>query len=62
MPVVTVEMLVGRTLEQKRAMSQKITDVMREIAKADPLDTYVIIREVERENWAIAGTLFSDKK
>ncbi len=62
MPVVTVEMLVGRTLDQKRELSKKITDVMREVAKADPKDTYVVIHEVDRENWAIAGTLFSDKK
>jgi len=62
MPVITVEMLKGRTLPQKREISKKITEIMKEVAKADPNDTFVIIREVERENWAWAGTLFSDRK
>ncbi len=62
MPVVTVEMLKGRTLEQKREIVKKMTETMKEVAKADPKDTFVIIREVDRENWGWEGTLFSDKK
>jgi 4-oxalocrotonate tautomerase len=60
-PVVTVQMWEGRTLEQKRALCRAITDAMVEHVGADPSGLHVVIHEVSRENWARAGVLGVDR-
>jgi 4-oxalocrotonate tautomerase len=62
MPVVIVEMYSGRTLEQKRALVRAITEAMVEHAGARPDHLHVIIHEVERENWGLAGRLGVDRE
>jgi 4-oxalocrotonate tautomerase len=61
MPVVTVEIWEGRTLEQKRRLVRAITDAMVEHADARPDALHVILHEVSRENWAKAGVLGVDR-
>ena len=61
MPVVTVKLWEGRTVEQKRARCRAITDAMVEHAGARPDALHVIIHEVPRENWARAGVLGIDR-
>lgn len=61
MPVVTVEIWEGRTVEQKRALCRAITDAMVEHAGARPDGLHVIIHEVAKENWARAGILGIDR-
>ena len=60
MPVVTVQMYEGRTVEQKRALAEAITRAMVEIAKTRPDQVNVIIQDVPRTNWALGGKLASD--
>ena len=60
MPVVTVELLEGRTLEQKRRLVRAITDAMVEHAGARPDALHVILHEVARENWGRGGVLPAD--
>ena len=62
MPVVTVQLWEGRTLEQKRALVQAITDAMVEHAGAKPDGLHVILQEIPRENWGRAGVLGVDRK
>lgn len=61
MPVVTVEMWEGRTVEQKRALCRAITEAMVEHAGARPDGLHVILHEVPKENWARAGVLGVDR-
>jgi 4-oxalocrotonate tautomerase len=61
MPVVTVELWEGRTLDQKRALCRAITEAMIEHAGAKPDALHVILHEVPRENWARAGVLGTDR-
>jgi 4-oxalocrotonate tautomerase len=61
MPVVTVEIWEGRTVEQKRALCRAITDAMVEHADAKPDGLHVIIHEVSKENWARGGVLGIDR-
>lgn len=61
MPVVTVEIWEGRTVEQKRRLCRAITDAMVEHADARPDGLHVIIHEVSKENWARAGVLGIDR-
>lgn len=61
MPVVTIELWEGRTLEQKRRLVRAITDAMVEHASARPDALHVILHEVGRENWGRAGVLGVDR-
>jgi 4-oxalocrotonate tautomerase len=61
MPVVTVEIWEGRTVEQKRRLCKAITDAMVEHADARPDGLHVIIHEISRENWARGGVLGIDR-
>ena len=62
MPVVTVQMWTGRTQQQKRALVRAITDAMVQHADAKPTNLHVIIQEVPKENWALAGVMGDDRK
>jgi 4-oxalocrotonate tautomerase len=57
MPVVIVKLYEGRTIEQKRAAAQAITNVVVETLKTSADHTQVIFEDVKRSDWAIAGKL-----
>ncbi len=57
MPLITVHMYRGRTPAQKEAVVRGITDVMVREANAKPESVEVILMEVPREHWAMAGKL-----
>ena len=61
MPVVTVQMWPGRTVEQKRKLVSAITDAMIEHADAKPTNLHVIIHDVPLENWGLGGVLGVDR-
>ncbi len=61
MPVVIVEMLEGRTPEQKRALIAAITKVMGETVNASPASTSVIIHDVARASWGKDGKPMTDR-
>lgn len=61
MPVVQIDMLEGRTLEQKREMAKRITEVIAETAKCSPDAVTIVMRESPKEHIAKAGILMSDK-
>jgi 4-oxalocrotonate tautomerase len=55
-------MLSGRTVEQKRKIAQRITDVMVEEAGAPRDGVDIAFYEVSRESYARSGVLMSGKK
>ena len=61
MPTIHVELFAGRTLEQKRALAQALTEATVKTlgGSADAVD--VIFRDVQRHDWSTAGVLWSDK-
>ncbi len=61
MPVVQVTMLQGRTVEQKRKIAARITDVMVEEAGVRKEGVVVTFVEVSRESYASGGVLMLDK-
>jgi len=61
MPLVQVTMLTGRTLDQKRKLAQRITDVMVEEAGAQPEAVVVTFQEISKESYASGGVLIADK-
>ena len=60
MPVVTVEMGEGRSIEQKKKLVEGITSVMNSIG-IPPEATHIIIKDVPKYNWASGGKLASEQ-
>ena len=55
MPTYHVEMLEGRSLEQKKKLVEAITRVSVEILGGQPDSVDVLITDIKRENWATSG-------
>lgn len=62
MPVVQVNIKGGRTLDQKREIARRMTDVLVDVCGSAKERVHVIINEVEEDNWGRAGQLLSDIK
>jgi 4-oxalocrotonate tautomerase len=62
MPLVQITMLQGRTVDQKRKIAKRITDVMVEEAGAKREAIVVTFVEVSKESYASGGELMIDKK
>lgn len=61
MPIVAIKLAKGRPIEQKRQLVQAVTAALVETLDVKPEWVTVLIEELERENWATAGELHSDK-
>lgn len=60
MPIVTIRMATGRTLDQKRRLAAEVT---RAVASALDLPAELVslqIEEFDRSNWATGGELHID--
>jgi len=62
MPTYHIEMMEGRTIEQKRQLAEAITRVTTEVLGSAPESVNILITDVKRENWAKAGQLCLDQK
>ena len=60
MPVVTIEMWEGRTIEQKKQLVEGITSSLVKIGVPQEV-VQVIIKDNPKHNWAIGGKLASEK-
>jgi len=60
MPIIRIDIIEGRTLEQKRKIVQEITQTMVQVAGAKPEDVRIIIIDHPMENLATGGGLLSD--
>jgi 4-oxalocrotonate tautomerase len=61
MPVIRVEMFKGRTRDQKRALIKELTDSFLRTCGGYAESVFIVIEDVEKENWGIAGELMADK-
>lgn len=48
------------SLQQKQQLIQEATELMVRILDKDPATTFVVINEVETENWGVAGETVSE--
>ena len=60
MPVVTVEIWEGRTIEQKKQLVEGITSSLVKIGVPQEA-VHVIIKDNPKHNWATGGKLASEK-
>lgn len=59
MPTYHIEMLEGRTIEQKKKLVEAITRVTVEVLGGTPDAVDILITDVKRENWATGGILWT---
>ena len=56
MPIVTIQVTrEGVTPEQKAALIKGATDLLAEVLDKPPSLTFVVIEEVDLENWGVNG-------
>lgn len=60
MPFIRIEMLDGRSKEQKKEIVEVLSHHLARIANCRVDDVQVVISEVNRENWAVGGVVQSD--
>ncbi len=61
MPIITIRLLEGRTLEQKRELTQAISEAVSRIAKTPLEGVHVIFENVPRTDWGLGGVLWADR-
>lgn len=61
MPIVQLEMVEGRTVEQKRALAEKITEAITGVLDCPVSAVSIIIRDMPATNYASGGKLRIDK-
>jgi 4-oxalocrotonate tautomerase len=61
MPYVNIYLLDGRTVEQKREMADKITNVISEVGKVSKELVHILFMDLPKTNIAKGGVLQSDK-
>ena len=62
MPTYHIEMLEGRTVDQKKKLVEAITRVTVEVLGSAPESVDILITDVKRENWATGGRLWSEPR
>ena len=60
MPIAQIQMMEGRSAEQKRAVIEKVTAALVEAVGAPVESVRVLITEIPKENWGIAGKSAKD--
>ncbi|MDT3698695.1 MAG: 4-oxalocrotonate tautomerase [Thermincola sp.] len=57
MPIVQIEILEGRTVEQKKAMVEKVTEAIIDSLGVSAESVSIIIRDMPRTDFAKGGKL-----
>tara|TARA_R110002072_G_scaffold49277_35_gene134083 strand:- start:5483 stop:5677 length:195 start_codon:yes stop_codon:yes gene_type:complete len=61
MPIIRVEMFKGRSRAQKRDLVRELTEGFTRACGGNPEGLYVVITEVEKEDWGAGGELMADR-
>jgi 4-oxalocrotonate tautomerase len=62
MPLVTIKIIEGRTVEQKRGMAKDVTDAIAKNIGCPPTAVQIEIVDLKKENIAAGGELFCDTR
>jgi 4-oxalocrotonate tautomerase len=60
MPIVSIELIEGRSVEEKREMAKKITEAIVEITKIRQDAVEIIFNDMKKENYSKGGVLAID--
>jgi 4-oxalocrotonate tautomerase len=61
MPIVQIEMIAGRTVEQKRKLAKAVTEAISTSLSVPPSAVTIIMRDMAKTDLAKAGTLKCDE-
>ncbi len=61
MPIIQVHMIKGRTVDQKRKLVATITDAVVKSLDVKNEDVRIILQEMAKDDYAVAGALVMDK-
>jgi 4-oxalocrotonate tautomerase len=62
MPTIRVEMMEGRTPEQKTALVKALTQAVVESLGSKPESVDVLLYDIKREHWSTGGVQWSERK
>jgi 4-oxalocrotonate tautomerase len=60
MPIIRVEMLMGRSREQKRELVRELTDAFVRTCGGKPDALQIVIQDVDKQDWGAGGRLLAD--
>jgi len=60
MPNIRIELLDGRSIEQKRELAENVTREVARVCRCRPEDVQIVFADVRRADWSIGGRLLSD--
>ena len=55
MPFITVQLIEGRSVEQKHALIKEISEAAIRVLDADPDNVRIVIIEVTADDWGVGG-------
>ena len=61
MPWITVQLLAGRTVEQKKELVAALTRETSRICGCGADAVQIVIEDVQKDNWGVGGILASEK-
>jgi 4-oxalocrotonate tautomerase len=62
MPTIRVELMEGRTPEQKKNLVQALTQAVVQTLGGSSESVDVLLYDIKRSDWATGGMLWSEKK
>ncbi len=60
MPIVTIQMMEGRSEDTKRAIIERVTETLADASDSPKEAIRIILQEVPSTNWGKAGTMAKD--
>ncbi len=61
MPIIRVEMFVGRNRAQKAKITKALTDAFIDSAGGNPVGVRVRFTDASKGDWPVGGTLIADR-
>ena len=61
MPIVSIKIAKGRTLDEKRRLARSVTDAIAASIDVPPEIIWIEIDEFDRENFSVNGKLMADR-
>jgi 4-oxalocrotonate tautomerase len=55
MPFITVQLIEGRSVEQKHDLIKEISEAAIRVLDADPDNVRIVINEVTADDWGVGG-------
>ena len=61
MPYVNIRITTGATTEQKAELIAGVTDLLVKVLNKNPASTFVVIDDVDPENWGAGGVSVAER-